>query len=372
MTEKPIKVLQIVEALGGGVYSYFMDLNHYLGPDQNLELYIIYSDQRNEIDPEKIRSSFHERIQLIRITMHREISPLADIRAIFQIRKSIRDIDPDIIHMHSSKAGVLGRIASSLTARRTVKFYTPHGYSFIRKDISSTKKKFFYLIEKYAQRLFGGVTIACGDTEYEYAKEIGDAELVRNGINIPDIQVHKKPFENRKITVGILGRITYARDPGLFNNIALRHPDLQFLWIGDGELRDLITAPNIEVTGWFTNRHEGLSYLNTLDIYIQTSLWEGLPISILEAMTLEKPVLATHIIGNKDIVVHGVTGYLFHRDNLEELDHFLELLKTEERRKSMGREGYARIEELFSSKKNFSGLKDLYARYYSNKSLKKH
>jgi glycosyltransferase involved in cell wall biosynthesis len=67
-------------------------------------------------------------------------------------------------------------------------------------------------------------------------------------------------------------------------------------------------CPNIKITGWFLDREDALTALNTIDIYIQTSLWEGLPIAVLEAMAMQ-PVLATNNIGNKDVVVHNETGF---------------------------------------------------------------
>jgi glycosyltransferase involved in cell wall biosynthesis len=131
-----------------------------------------------------------------------------------------------------------------------------------------------------------------------------------------------------RLTIGIVGRITSARNPVLFNEIALRHSNLNFVWIGDGELQPLLNAPNIKITGWFLDREDALTALNTIDIYIQTSLWEGLPIAVLEAMAMQKPVLATNIIGNKDVVVHNETGFLF--DEIAELDNYIEILKDEE------------------------------------------
>lgn len=358
------KVLHIVEALGGGIYSYFMDMSYRHGPNDSLHTHVIYSDKRNEIQPEKVRADIHANVALIKVSMKREIAPLADIKSVIQLVRLIKEIAPDVIHLHSSKAGVIGRFAHFFSRSRSKLYYTPHGYAFLRQDISSGKQKLYRLIEKSMSRLFGGKTIACGDTEMEYAKKIGDSILVRNGINIPEVRMHKKSFQNTKLTVGILGRITYARNPSLFNKLALEFPEVSFKWIGDGELRDLITAPNVEVTGWFTDRKIGLSHLNDLDIYLQTSLWEGLPISLLEAMALEKPILATNVIGNKDVVVQGETGFLF--DTPEQFAEHLLFLTSAEERKRMGANAYERVTEVFDCQKNFDQLGLVYATDYSN------
>jgi glycosyltransferase involved in cell wall biosynthesis len=356
-----LKVVHIIEALGGGVYTYFKDLSYYFGDDEitkDISTTIIYSGNRKEIDPEKIESEFSKGVSLIKINMVREFSPLDDFKSILDLRRELQKINPDVIHLHSSKAGVLGRVAYFLLFKKMQLFYTPHGYSFLRTDISNWTKKIYWTIENCFQQLFGGITIACGDTEYEIAQEIGKSYLIRNGINIEEVrQQYIKP-QNQTLTIGIVARITTARNPKLFNAIALRFPRYNFVWIGDGELNSVLTAPNIRITGWFIDKNEALKELSTIDIYIQTSLWEGLPIAVLEAMAMKKPVLATNIIGNKDIVVHNETGFLF--NEIEELDHYLELLKDDKTRNQFGENALKRCHDLFDKNKNLKELAKLY------------
>lgn len=116
-----MKVVHVIEALGGGVYTYFKDLSDYFGEDQirkDISTTIIYSGNRKEIDPEKIGSEFSEGVSLIRVDMIREISPIQDFKAVLLLRKELKKLNPDIIHLHSSKAGVLGRIACFLLFKR--------------------------------------------------------------------------------------------------------------------------------------------------------------------------------------------------------------------------------------------------------------
>jgi glycosyltransferase involved in cell wall biosynthesis len=356
-----LKVVHVIEALGGGVYTYFKDLSYYFGDDEiakDLSTTIIYSGNRKEIDPEKIESEFSKGVSLIKIDMVREFSPIQDFKSILHLRKELKKINSDVIHLHSSKAGVLGRIACFLLFKRKKIFYTPHGYSFLRTDISNFTKKVYWFIEKSFQQLFGGITIACGDTEYEISQKIGKSYLIRNGINIEEIQGHQLFHQNTKLTIGIVGRIAFQKNPNLFNAIALRFPDFNFVWIGNGELNCELTAPNIKITGWFMDRNDALKELNAIDIYIQTSLWEGLPIAILEAMAMKKPVLATNIIGNKDVVVPNETGFLF--NEIEELDNYLELLKDDKIRNQFGDNAYKRCQDLFDKNKNLKTLATLY------------
>lgn len=356
-----MKVVHVIEALGGGVYTYFNDLSFYFGDDEvkkSIETTIIYSGNRKEIDRDKIKSEFSSNINLLEINMLRNFSPLQDLKSVIQLTKELKKINPDVIHLHSSKAGVLGRVAYFFLFKKKKLYYSPHGYSFLRTDSSKPIRKLYWLIEKYAQTFFGGVTIACGDTEFEIAKKLGSAKLVRNGINIANVQEQYAPHQNEKLTIGIMARITAARDPEIFNQIALKFPHFNFVWIGDGELRHLITAPNIRITGWILDRKTVLKELNNIDIYMQISLWEGLPIAVLEAMALQKPVIATNIIGNKDAVLHEKTGFLF--NDISELEAIFEILKEEKTRKKFGENALARCHELFDKNQNFRQLLAFY------------
>lgn len=356
-----LKVVHIIEALGGGVYTYFRDLSTFFGDDtitKNIETTIIYSGNRKEIDAQKIKSEFSKGVTLIDINMVREFSPVQDLKSVINLTKALKKIDPDVIHLHSSKAGVLGRISCFFLFKKKKLFYSPHGYSFLRTDISKTVKNIYWGIEKNFQRFFGGTTVACGDTEQEIAKTIGKTRLVRNGIDMESVREHFVPHQNEKLTIGIMARITAARNPELFNQIALTFPDFNFVWIGDGELRPLITASNIRITGWILDRKTVLKELNKIDIYMQISLWEGLPIAVLEAMALQKPVIATNIIGNKDAVRHNETGFLF--TNISELENFFEILQNPETRAEFGTKALARCHDLFDKNQNFMQLMKLY------------
>lgn len=355
-----MRIIHIVESFGGGVYSYFKDLALFFSQHTQIETYIVYSNKRKEITQEQIDQDFPPSIRLIPIEMERELKPLQDLRSTFALRKTIKQLRPDVIHLHSSKAGVIGRWASIMPNYKRKVFYTPHGYSFLRQDISSAKRKLFYGIEKATQFLFGGTTIACGDTEYKIAQRNGKSLLVRNGIDLMHLNQHYTAKDNSssQLIIGTIGRISYQKNPALFNEIALLFPQHHFLWIGDGELRDQLTAPNITISGWFTNNTEVFPYLNQLDLYLQTSLWEGLPIAVLEAMAFRKPIIATDVIGNNDIVTPNLNGFLFTKAT--DLIEVIQQVKDPSFRKILGEQAYADCKVKFDKDKNFSTLLELY------------
>lgn len=350
-----MKVVHVIEALGGGVYTYFKGLSHFMGQEdvtQQIETFIIYSAKRKEIIPENIRQEFSKNVTMIELDMEREFNPLKDLKATFQLRNLFLELKPDVIHLHSSKAGVIGRWANFLTFKKIPVFYTPHGYAFLRLDISNQKRNFYKFVEQYTQMFFGGTTIACGDTEFEIAKSMGKSRLVRNGIDFPMISKKHISNKNEILTFGIVGRITAQKNPKLFNEIALRYPNFNFIWIGDGELRNEITAKNIQITGWFYNTEDVYSWINKTDVFLQTSLWEGLPLAVLEAMALRKPIVATNIIGNKDIVHNGKNGFLF--DTIDELDDIF--TNIQQNHLEMGKNSYLSCKENFDMNENFKQL----------------
>lgn len=106
-----------------------------------------------------------------------------------------------------------------------------------------------------------------------------------------------------------IGRIGFQKNPKMFNEIAEQFPNIQFTWIGEGELRNELTSKNISITGWL-ERKDVLKELNKNDIFILPSLWEGLPISLLEAMYMKKICIVSNVIGNRDVINDYVDGFI--------------------------------------------------------------
>ena len=155
-------------------------------------------------------------------------------------------------------------------------------------------------------------TISCSPGEHqETLKLTKRATYVNNGIDTAELDKMLTKVEkvNHPFTVFTLGRICYQKNPGLFNSIAEAMPDTKFLWIGDGELREKLQSPNIEITGW-TDREKALALSMNADVFILTSLWEGLPISLLESMYMKKLCVVSDVIGNHDVIHKGENGFV--------------------------------------------------------------
>ena len=301
------KILFIVEAMGGGVFTYIVDLANELVNEY--DMYIAYAVRRQT--PDNYKDYFDKRINLIEVkNFSRSINPIKDIKAFFEIKSIAKRINPDIIHLHSSKAGALGRIA--FNGRKIPIFYTPHGYSFLMQNHSAMKRFIYKTVETVCSKR-NCTTISCSVGEHqETLKLTKNATYVNNGINVEELQKlidQVGLINDHPLTVFTLGRICYQKNPDLFNKIAENLPDVKFLWIGDGELRNKLTSPNIEITGW-VKREDALRYSLRGDIFLLTSLWEGLPISLLEAMYMKKLCVVNNVIGNRDVIHNGKNGFV--------------------------------------------------------------
>ncbi len=317
-----MKIVHIMECFAGGTFNFLVDLTSELSNEEHI---VIYGTNR-ENTPKNFKDLFNKNVKFIEWkTAQREMKPLKDIKALWELYSILKKIDNiDVIHLHSSKAGFLGRIVSFLLGKSKKTIYTPHAISFLRLDVSSKKRKIFIWMEKFAS-FFGGKIVACSQSEKEVIEEQGikNVTFINNGIK--PLEIEKKVNTSDKITIISVGRLSIQKNPKLFNDIALEfidNPNIQFIWCGDGELKSELTSPNIKCTGWI-ERKKLENYLANADIYLATSLWEGLPLSVLEAMSIGLPVVLSNCIGNKDLVVNN--GFLYNNkiDCIENINKLL-------------------------------------------------
>lgn len=307
MLEKK-KVLHIVEAMGGGIFTYIVELANGISEDYDVT---IAFGIRNET-PSDYQTYFDDKVTLIKVeNFVKKISPVKDLKASLELRKIIKNVRPDIVHLHSSKAGALGRLF--FISSKYKMFYTPHGYSFLMEDVTSIQKRIFKFIEKFLGKR-NCTTIACGSGEYEESCKISrQSTYVMNGVNtekldeimdMPDLKSADHQF-----TVYTVGRVCYQKNPEMFNKIATLVPDVRFIWIGEGDMQSELTADNIFMTGWLKGT-DTLKLAKNADLFILPSRWEGLPISLLEAMYMKKLCIVSNVVGNRDIIINGKTGYV--------------------------------------------------------------
>ena len=318
------KVLHIVEAFGGGVFTYLTALAN--GTCEEFDVTIACTVRPQT--PENFERFLDPRVHIIKMEhQQRSINLKKDFRGAVEIRDIVKQVEPDVIHLHSSKAGILGRIA--INCRKNKVFYTPHGFSFLKKDDPILVRMIYRLVEQVAS-WFGGEIIAVSEGEYKEARKLTKrASYINNGIELtPELIEASKRSEIKELSkpvIGTLGRVCYQKNPDLFNQVAQSLKEDRFVWIGMGDMEESIQASNVQITGW-CEHEEAIQRLEQIDIFLLTSLWEGLPISLLEAMYLKKICIVTDVIGNRDVIEHGVNGFI--GDTAEEIVALIEEIRS--------------------------------------------
>ncbi|MFZ4257953.1 glycosyltransferase [Raoultella terrigena] len=247
---------------------------------------------------------------------HIQMNPKNAISGLLSIRKKVKQINPDIVHLHSSIAGFLGRLSLVGLSKPSV-FYSPHCISFMRKDISKYKRILFILLEKISCAR-ECTYLACSQSELAVIKKElrENVLLIENAIEIKAFQGDYKSEKdsNENIMVINVGGIRKQKDPSLFSNIAnkFKNENVQFVWIGDGDenLKSELIKSGVSITGWLQQK-QIKEYYDKADIFLSTSQWEGLPVAVIEAMTAGLCIVANSCEGNIDLITDNFNGILF-------------------------------------------------------------
>ncbi len=344
--------MHITEVASGGVLPMIANICNGLADEHHIIVaYGIRPDT-----PANIRAYFDDRIILIPVSFFkREISIKDDIKVMKVINSIVKRYHPDIVHMHSTKAGLLGRIA--LLSYQGRKFYTPHGYSFLRKDDPKFKIVLYKIVE-FLLAHTGCITAACGGGEWKYARQLKkDSVCINNGIDTAWIDSVLQGTEKKEheFTVYTAGRIGPQKNPRLFDHIAKQCPDIRFVWVGEGEEAGCLTSPNITVTG-LVDRESLLQMAVNFDCYLSCALWEGLPVALLEAMYLQKECIVSSIEGHRDLIEDGQTGLIAY-----DSDDYIELIdRVRFEHTQYGKYAHEKVIKEYDMKNMCEGYQKLY------------
>lgn len=312
------KILHIVEAFGGGVFTFLVDLVNNTCDEYEVVLACSIRPQT----PNNYKNYINKKVKIIELKSgSRDISITKDLKSFFEMRKIIKNENPDVVHLHSSKSGFLGRMICN--DKKVNVLYNPHGFAFLKEDESKIKKNIYKVLEYIAAKKCGTI-IGVSKGEYKEALKLSKkACLINNGIDTNILpKMNEKMIDINNLKVCTIGRISYQKNPKMFNEIAKRFPNIEFTWIGIGEMDDELNSDNIQITGWMS-KNKALNIMNNSDIFILTSLWEGLPIALLEAMYYKKICIVSNCIGNRDVIKNGINGFV--ANNLEK---FLEIIEA--------------------------------------------
>lgn len=312
--------------------------------------------------------------------LERPINPLKDFLALTEIYRFIKKNKIDIVHTHSSKAGILGRWAARL-ANVSVIIHTIHSWSFHPWQNPIVRQIYIFLEHLTARATNRLIAVSNYDIQKGVRSRIARREkyvLIRYGIDKKEF-IDYNSFLNKReelaitpeqVVVGMVACLKPQKAPQDYIRVASLvtkiFPQTKFLLVGDGVLRPrvekLIKKLNLNesiiLTGW---RRDIPQLLSAIDIFVLTSLWEGLPVAVLEALASSKPVIANNTGGIKEIVKDNRNGFLVPPKNVDMLaDRLTTLLGDERLRSKMAEEAKNSIIREFTYDHMVSKTQDLY------------
>lgn len=352
------KILMVCEAFGGGVFTYVSQLCNDMVSD--FEVYLAYSLRPQT--PENYKDFLDKRVHLIEVKNFsaKGLTNISnDIKVIKELRAIEKKVQPDVIHLHSSVAGGIGRLA--FKGKNNTVVYTPHGYAHILMG-DGAKCKMYGIMESILGKISNAITLTCCESEDEVAKGLSKrTAYIETGVNLADLSASLdgiEPIKNEKFTVFTLGRACVQKQPQLFNRIAELVPEARFVWIGNGELENELTAPNMEVTGW-KPRKEALAMAKGADAFILCSLGEAIAMSLIENMYIKKLILVSNVMGNKSVIHDGVNGYV-----CDKAEDYAKRIKAAMKKfpSELPERAYQDVLEIY----NTEAMKKKYIKFYNN------
>lgn len=361
---RPVRVLRIITRMNiGGPAVQIETLMKFL-PDKQFEQLLILG--KCETDEQELSSWDIPFLKYSRISkLGRSVKPIRDLYVLVSLCRQILDFQPDVIHTHTFKAGVLGRVAALLVKSHAKIVHTYHGhllYGYFR----FLKLHLLISIEKFlAVNSDALVTVGNKVAEELLAKGIGvraQYHVIPPGFEMEaNTNVANKVSEMKKSSEFVcvwVGRFVHIKRPDrmleIVSELTRRNLRIQFKMVGDGPLKNEIeiesNARNLPITftGW---SHAVKEILRNSHLLILTSENEGTPLSIIEAQKLGIPVLATDVGSVSEVLVNGETGYAMPFDSRLFANRTQELLQNFDMYNRFAKAAVSNSNENFSSKR---------------------
>lgn len=382
-----IKVLQITQASGAGVQKYVIQLCQGLDKRRFAVTGCCSVEGAADAggDVPFGKAFALAGIPYFTLPMQRAVHPWKDLWACGKLYRLLRAEQFHIVHAHSSKAGVLARMAGRL-AKVPVLIYSPHAFAF--DGPNAGLRRLSYLGFEKVASFFGNIIVADSPGEkalalkHRLARE-NTCAVIPPSLALEDYDPHLPEQERAEIRarlgisthaplVTMINRLAPQKDPFTFIHAirapAEAFPEARFLVAGDGPLlqecvqksKEYRIADQVHFLGW---RRDYAHILRAGDILVSTSLWEGLPFILLEAMALAKPVVATCCTGVTDLIRDGENGFLVPPGAHRVLAEKLTLLLTDRALSSrLGARGRETVEAGYRLERAVSEMEKLYVR----------
>ncbi|HEX8333458.1 MAG TPA: glycosyltransferase [Segetibacter sp.] len=357
-----IRIVHITQALGG-VKTYFAQILTHIDLSRFEIILIAPSD--NEL--KELCSANH--ITYYQLNIKRQIHLFYDPYCFVQILSFIRKIQPNIIHAHSAKGGMLGKLSAYF--HRIPVVFTPNAFSYL--SFIGFKRTLFYSLEFFSRKKVNKLlAVSYSESDravHELNYKAEQVSVVLNFIKIDTAAVNRN-FDQCK-QIGMIGRLTHQKNPLFFLEIAKRiqgiFPEIKFILLGAGyhdhlkkDALEFIRnhqLNNVQIVSWGEYQLE--KFYEELDIFLLTSSFEGLPFSLLEAMSYKLPCIATNVDGSKDVVKHNDNGFLVNSAE-ETVSKIVLLIQSKALRERLGSSAYEYVKEFHNAQINVKKIELLY------------
>lgn len=377
------KIVIISETIMDGVGKHIVDVVSHIDLNQ-VELTVIHSSQRLDYRFYEMKVKLDGKVNFVAVpSLIREIHPVLDLKSFWVIFNQLKRIGPDIVHCHSSKAGVVGRIAAKLLRVKQI-FYTPHAYAAQNQTLSKKKMNLYLKVERFLANWATTLTLNVSEGERQFALDhnIGTSESLKVLYNsIEKIDDSNREFKcgfcyeefkatASNIVIGTVARLYTQKNPFEFLSIAekicRKFDNVIFVWIGEGEFYEDVVkwvksrglADRIHFPG---HKRDVENYHIWFDIYLSSSLYEGLPYTLIESLSAHTAVVASNVIGNNELVMHEQNGYIYELGDIESAARYIEYLCQDKAlRDKMASAGYEIFENKFTLDSMLAAYESLY------------
>jgi glycosyltransferase involved in cell wall biosynthesis len=363
-------VLQVIARVNlGGTAKYLFTLSEQL-PKIGIKTIIVTGHvQGDEIEDPGLKKVDHIHVE----NLARKINIVQDIKAALNLRRVLIDLQPDVIHTHTFKAGLLVRIQRNkleqILDKKIMFIHTFHGHLFDDPQFKGPKAILIAIIERYlAKKCDQVVTVG------EIVKEDLEKRRIKGKsrtISIPpavsplklkskkNALVRYKVKNKSRIRVLWMARVTGVKNPMRALRIARQLPELDFYLAGGGDLLSEVknSAPkNMKVLGW----QQATDLLPIADIVLSTSENEGMPIALIESQLASLPVVATNVGSVSEVVINNKTGFICKKNDNQLIESLRELANNRSLRVKFGRSARLNSSKAFSIKIFIEAHKKLY------------
>lgn len=317
-----LRILHVTEASGGGVLQVVTHLARHQQA-VGAQVSVALTDRFDTPSQVELRS----RLGPCEVRRLGGGSTLKRVWRLFRlVGRELSQSNFDVIHLHSSYAGLAGRLAVMTRVRRKVLvLYSAHAFAFLRSNQSSVSRRMIYAAESFLSRASDG-TVAISESEAASARQLGAAKKVRLLANCIATPSPATP-DNSSIVVANIGRLVPQKGPDRFAFAANHFKGrAKFVWIGGPtEATDrVLMSSSVHVTGQLPHT-QALDVLRTATVHLFTSRWEGMPLALMESQAMGIPAIAWDCPGTSDVVLDGETGFLV-RDESELIERLSEIL----------------------------------------------